>query len=90
MRYLITFACYGARLHGDQSGSVDRRHNLFGARLLNPDSQRLTAARRAMLQDPYVMDGAGRAAVLAATSSIAHTAVGACWRPTFGPTTCTS
>jgi REP element-mobilizing transposase RayT len=66
MRYLITFACYGARLHGDQSGSVDRRHNLFGARLLNPDSQRLTAERRAMLQDPYVMDGAGRAAVLAA------------------------
>ena len=30
MRYFITFARYGARLHGDESGSVDRRHNLVG------------------------------------------------------------
>lgn len=66
MRYFITFACYGARLHGDESGSVDRRHNLAGSRLLEPDSQRVTAERRAMLQDPYVLDQAGRAAVLAA------------------------
>jgi|GEM_PF-3341019 len=24
LRYFITFACYGSRLHGDESGSVDR------------------------------------------------------------------
>lgn len=66
MRYFITFACYGARLHGDEAGSVDRSHNRVGSRLLEPDSQRAMAERRAMLQDPYVLDQAGRAAVLAA------------------------
>jgi len=58
--YFITFACYGARLHRDESGSVDRPHNLVGSRLLEPDAQRLMAERREMLQDSYVLDGAGR------------------------------
>ena len=31
MRYFITSACYGAHLHGDESGSVDRHHNVPGA-----------------------------------------------------------
>ncbi len=66
MRYFITFGCYGARLHGDESGSVDRRHNLVGSRLLEPDAQRVMAERREMLQDPYVLDEARRAVVLAA------------------------
>jgi len=66
LRYLITFSCYGARLHGDESGSVDRRHNLVGSRMLEPDAKRVTAERREMLQDFYVLDQASRAAVLAA------------------------
>lgn len=66
MRYFVTFACYGARLHGEDSGSVDRHHNLVGSRLLEPDAQRRMAERRLMLQDPYVLDEAGRAMVLAA------------------------
>ena len=61
MRYFVTFACYGARLHGDESGSVDRHHNLVGSRLLEPDAKRLMAERREMLQDPYVLAEAGRA-----------------------------
>ncbi len=66
LRYFITFACYGAHLHGDESGSVDRHHNLAGSRMLEPDAQRVLAERREMLQDPYVLDEASRAAVLAA------------------------
>ena len=66
MRYFITFACYGARLHGDESGSVDRRHNLVGSPGLEPDPQRVLAERGAMLQDPYVLDQAGRTVVMAA------------------------
>jgi REP element-mobilizing transposase RayT len=66
LRYFITFACYGARLHGDESGSVDRHHNLVGSRLLEPDSQRVLAERREMHQDPYVLDSTARAVVLAA------------------------
>jgi hypothetical protein len=66
LRYFITFACYGARLRGDESGSVDRRHNRVGSPLLEPDSQRVIVERREMLQDPYVLDQMRRAVVLAA------------------------
>jgi hypothetical protein len=52
LRYFITVACYGVRLHGDEAGSVDRYHNLIGSRLLEPDSKRAMAERRKMLQDP--------------------------------------
>jgi len=34
MRYFITFACYGAHLHGDESGSVDRNHLVPGKHAL--------------------------------------------------------
>ena len=66
LRYFITFACYGARLHGDESGSVDRQHNLVGSRLLEPDAERVMAERRDMLQDPYVLAEGARPVVLAA------------------------
>jgi len=29
--YLITFRCYGTWLHGDTRGSMDRKHNVYGA-----------------------------------------------------------
>src|SRR5919198_3939933 len=69
LRYFITFSCYGTRLHGDESGSVDRRHNLFGSRMLESDPKRVMAERCEMLQYPYVLDQASRAAVLAAIQS---------------------
>jgi REP element-mobilizing transposase RayT len=64
MRYFITFVCYGAHLHGHESGSVDRRHNLFGARVLEADAQRSAAERRSMNQPPYELDSHCRSAVL--------------------------
>jgi hypothetical protein len=30
LAYFITFRCYGTWLHGDERGSVDRRHNQYG------------------------------------------------------------
>jgi len=36
MRYFITFSCYGTHLYGDESGSVDRQHNVPGSRLMDP------------------------------------------------------
>jgi REP element-mobilizing transposase RayT len=70
MRYLITFACYGARLHGAESGSVDRNHNLPGSRYLTPDQNRSAAERRIMQQEPYLLDRNGGAAVLAALQEV--------------------
>lgn len=64
MRYFITFACYGAHLHGDESGSVDRRHNQFGNRSLEPDPQRAAGERRSMNQPPYGLDAENRTVVL--------------------------
>ena len=65
MTYLITFACYGCHMHGDESGSIDRRHNLYGGRVIAADPQRLSAERQLMDQPPYGMDRSRRETVLA-------------------------
>ena len=65
MRYFITFTCYGARLHGDELGSVDRGHNLVGSRPLEPNPQRAMVERQRMLQYPYLLDREDRAVVIA-------------------------
>lgn len=64
MRYFITFSCYGTHLHGDESGSVDRRHNQVGTRVLDPDTPRAAVERRNMRYSPYRLDGRRRAVVL--------------------------
>ena len=66
MRYFITFACYGAHLHGDDTGSVDRYHNLFGSRPVKPDPHRALAEREKMPQPPYWLDPDSREVVLTA------------------------
>ena len=43
MRYFITFACYVVRLHGDDSGSVDRNNNVPGSRLAESAPERVAA-----------------------------------------------
>jgi hypothetical protein len=64
LTYLITFTCYGAHVHGDQSGTVDRKHNLPGSRLLNPDPARAGIERQLMQHRPYLLDGTRRELVL--------------------------
>jgi REP element-mobilizing transposase RayT len=66
MTYLITFACYGCHLHGDEPGSIDPDHNLYGSRSVEPDTARLAWVRSRMEQSPYIMDESRRNAVLAA------------------------
>jgi hypothetical protein len=66
MTYLITFACYGCHLHGDEFGSVDKQHNLPGTRALEADPRRLCMERQRMDQASYGMDDRRRDAVLAA------------------------
>jgi alpha-D-ribose 1-methylphosphonate 5-triphosphate synthase subunit PhnG len=53
-------------LHGDESGSVDRKHNLPGSRFVEADPKRLAAERNLMGQSSYVMGRSEREAVLAA------------------------
>ncbi len=70
MRYFITFSCYGTHVHGDESGSVDRRHNLFGSRSLGADAERAATERRSMDGPPDELDRYGRAAVLGAIQEV--------------------
>ena len=46
MRYFITFACCGSHLHGDESGSVDRIHDVPGSRLAKASPERVAALNR--------------------------------------------
>jgi len=70
MRYFISFACYGVHLHGDESGSVDRRHNVPGSRLVEANPERVAVKRQQMDQAPYCLDRDRRAAVLDALREV--------------------
>lgn len=90
MTYLITFACYGCHLHGDEVGSVDREHNLYRSRLVAADPKRALAQSRRMDQPPYDMDQIRRDAVLARCRSAVEIVTGLCLPFTCALITCTS
>jgi REP element-mobilizing transposase RayT len=66
MRYLITFSCYGAHLRGEESGSVDRDHNVYGNPGAEQNANRVVLERDLMDQPPYLLDAVRRVAVLTA------------------------
>jgi REP element-mobilizing transposase RayT len=70
LRYFITFACYGTHLHGAEAGSVDRRHNLPGSRLLEADAWRASTEQRLMTHAAYLLDEEGRSTVLKALREV--------------------
>ncbi len=70
MVFLITFVCYGRHLHGSESGSVDRGHNVLGSPLLEADSGRAEAERERMEQPAYSLDLIRRNAVLEAIQEV--------------------
>ena len=70
MRYFITFACYGSHLHGAESGSVDRKHNVFGGSLVESNAERVAAIREEMQQPPYLLDQMRRVTVLDALREV--------------------
>ena len=64
--YLVTFSCYGARVHGDERGSVDREHSAPGTPYLDAAPGREHVERRLMRSAPYRLDSARRDIVLKA------------------------
>ena len=64
--YLITLACYGARIHGATDGSVDRYHNLWRTPLLEANPRRARFERRLLRDDPVTLGAAERQLVLEA------------------------
>jgi REP element-mobilizing transposase RayT len=70
LAYLITFTCYGARLHGDESGSVSPEHNLPGSAFLSPNRALFKSERKEMKQAPYQLGGRQRLEVLQTLQSV--------------------
>ena len=64
LAYLITFTCYGTRLHGSESGSVDRHQNLAGSDFIPPSPAWLSFEQREMDKSLYELDDRRRALIL--------------------------
>ena len=54
MNYFLTFRTYGTWLHGDERGSVDRKHNQVGAPLMEPNAA-LKQHRRNLMKAPMIV-----------------------------------
>ena len=64
LAYFLTWTCYGTWLHGDERGSADRDHNVYGTPYLPPDLRRNRARPERLDQLPYELDELRRDAVL--------------------------
>jgi REP element-mobilizing transposase RayT len=69
--FLITFRCYGTWLHGDERGSVDRRHyNKFGASRIEPSTDKVER-RTGLLKDiPFLLGAKERQIVEVAIKDV--------------------
>ena len=70
MTNLITFACYGCHLHGEERGSVDCDHNLYGTPIVATNSARAAKEISRMAQLPYSMGELQRSVVLDAIQEV--------------------
>ncbi len=68
--YFITFHTYGSWLHGDKAGSVDRKHNLPGAPVLEPDRKRRDREYSQLKHTPLTLDETRRFVVDQAISEV--------------------
>jgi len=72
LAYFITITCFGTWLHGDERGSVDRDHNIFGTPQLPHDPERLARGRELLRGPAYTLDVARRQVTLRAIREIAE------------------
>jgi REP element-mobilizing transposase RayT len=63
LAYFISIRCYGTWLHGDERGSVDRQHNIYGTPFLSRDEQREYEEFRLLKIPPVELDPARRTVV---------------------------
>ena len=62
--YFLTFACYGARLHGDPRGSVDRDHRVPFTRYLDASPPRVAFETHLMAAPAVLLDELQRKLIL--------------------------
>ncbi len=61
--YFITFRSYGTWLHGDERGSIDRDHKIYGSPLYPHREIRKNHVKGLMKQPPVLLDAARRRSV---------------------------
>jgi REP element-mobilizing transposase RayT len=61
--YLLTWTCYGTRLHGDARGTVDRHHNRYGEAPLPANPRRVAFEATRLAAPPFYLDAPRRHAV---------------------------
>ncbi len=60
LAYLITFRCYGTWMHGDDRGSVDRKHNIYGTSKIVPNPKLKRADLKQLTHPPVSLDAKQR------------------------------
>ncbi len=70
LAYLITFTCYGTRLHGDPRGSVDPKHNIAHTPYLSENLLRVRSEEGRMAGKPYLLKETARRIVLEAIREV--------------------
>jgi REP element-mobilizing transposase RayT len=63
LAYFLTFTTHGTWLHGDERGSVDRDHNIFGTKLAAANLIREAKNRESMKGTEVVLSSEARAVV---------------------------
>ena len=69
--FFISFRTYGTWLHGDERGSVDRRHNQFGTPLVSPSNARQGFESQSLRHEPVDLTPDGRRVVLDSIRDVA-------------------
>jgi ATP-dependent helicase/DNAse subunit B/REP element-mobilizing transposase RayT len=70
LAYFLTFTTCGTWFHGDDRGSADREHNLFGTPYLIGDAERERRAFDALKRSPISLDEAQRRVVRDAIAEV--------------------
>ncbi len=63
LAYFISFRCYGTWLHGDERGSVDHLHNIYGSPKLPADKNMWNGMLARMKNNPSELGAQRRKAV---------------------------
>jgi REP element-mobilizing transposase RayT len=63
LAYLISFRTYGTWLHGDNRGSIDRYHNVYGLPYIEPNKQWHRYKQQLLKAKPLILDARRRKVV---------------------------
>jgi REP element-mobilizing transposase RayT len=70
--YFLTFACCGERLHGDERGSVDPKHNGWRTPYITTNTNRQRSEQQRMPNEAASLPAGDRNIVIAAIQSVAR------------------